>query len=123
MIKFVTLILSMGTQAHEIAIKHSPKPFDEDETLKNGEYTGTVYMGTPPQAVGDIIFDTGSIVPWVLNKNFCENPRSPGCSIPAKYDSSKSSTFSYTTKLVSSTYGIGSAHAYVGTDKFCFDEG
>ena len=108
----------MGTtQAHEIAIKHTPKPFDENETLINGEYKGTVYIGTPPQEVSGIIFDTGSILPWVLNKDFCTNPRSPGCSVDAQYDSAKSSTFSYNaSKVVDSTYGMGSAYGYVGTD-------
>jgi hypothetical protein len=30
-----------------------------------GEYETTIYLGTPPQAVANVVFDSGSYLPWV----------------------------------------------------------
>jgi hypothetical protein len=124
MFKFVALLITIGAQAkHEVVMKNTPKEFDEDETEVDGEYMGTVYIGTPPQAVSGIIFDTGSVMPWLLNKPFCEN-KANKCSVPAIFDGSKSSTFKYSPTLkVAEQYGTGYMHAVVATDKFCFDKG
>jgi len=29
-----------------------------------GEYTTTIYLGTPPQKIENVVMDTGSYMPW-----------------------------------------------------------
>ena len=77
-----------------------------------GEYETTIYLGTPPQAVANVVFDSGSYLPWVKIQNWCGNNgvQSGTCpGIEPSFDTFKSSTFGeYSGSSVGLTYGTGS---------------
>jgi hypothetical protein len=74
----------------------------DDETILSGEYTATIYMGSPLQTIKNVVLDTGSFLAWIGDNNTChQSIISTGCSTPMIYDSSKSSTFESTNKTIS----------------------
>jgi hypothetical protein len=59
--------------------------------LQDGEYYGTITIGTPPQTF-TAIMDTGSSNLWVPSVN-CNPNKYPACANHSTYDSNKSSTY------------------------------
>jgi hypothetical protein len=57
------------------------------------EFTTTIYVGTPPQAIDNVMIDTGSNIAWFEDKNYCSIKSGAHCSIPPIYDHKNSSTY------------------------------
>jgi len=79
------------------------------------QYFGEISIGTPGQCF-QVIFDTGSSIPWVPGEN-CE---SSGCRKHKKFECEKSSTCRPTESGMQLTYGTGQMVGRLDYDKFCF---
>ncbi|XP_067863685.1 gastricsin-like isoform X2 [Heptranchias perlo] len=85
-----------------------------DEPLLNGMnsyYYGSISVGTPPQSF-TVLFDTGSCNLWVPSI-YCN---SAPCRNHAKFNPTKSSTFTTNRKPFNLYYGSGSLSGYFGYD-------
>lgn len=85
--------------------------------LKNAQYYGEVFIGTPEQKFL-VVFDTGSADFWVPDATCLTN--SPNCVRKTAYDSSKSSTFAEVASggktEFSIMYGSGPVQGKYSTD-------
>ena len=96
MLKFALNLLNLGLNGHEINVNYSPGgTITEDETMYSGEYTATMYIGTPLQAVKNVVLDTGSYLAWIGDEALCNSItlKNAGCFNDYTFDSSRSSTF------------------------------
>uniref|UniRef100_A0A8C9VJI3 Progastricsin n=1 Tax=Scleropages formosus TaxID=113540 RepID=A0A8C9VJI3_SCLFO len=74
-------------------------------------YYGSITIGTPPQTF-QVLFDTGSANLWV-DSVYCNTQ---ACNAHTKFNSTKSSTYSSTTKTFYISYGTGSLYGIFGYD-------
>uniref|UniRef100_UPI00398F3A34 gastricsin-like n=1 Tax=Pristiophorus japonicus TaxID=55135 RepID=UPI00398F3A34 len=85
-----------------------------DEPLLNyvdNSYYGSITIGNPPQSF-TVLFDTGSSNLWVPSI-YCS---SPPCRNHARYNPTRSSTFSTNRQSFSMAYGSGSLSGFFGYD-------
>ena len=97
-ILFASIALLFGNNCKEVTVKRQKKikleRINEEESYNfdYGEYTTTIYIGSPPQAIENVVLDTGSYMPWVKVNGWCTVASFPG--ITPTFNPSKSSTFS-----------------------------
>ena len=77
-------LLLSSAQAHTMS-------FNKVEDLNTGldTYATSVWLGTPPQKVDNVMIDTGSWLPWFKDSALCGS----SCDGVPIYDSSQSSTY------------------------------
>ena len=86
-----------------------------------GEYTTTVYLGTPLQQIEGVVLDTGSYMPWFKVEQWCTKETCPG--VEPSYNSTESSTFSYLPgRTAGDRYGTGALLGAFAWDEFCFNQ-
>ena len=118
LLSVVTCLEVNMIRSEQIHIVH----IDEKEyyNFQHGEYTTTIYVGSPPQAVKNIVLDTGSFMPWVKVNGWCTLSSCPG--IPPTYNPKLSSTYSQSSgNFLSNAYGSGDVGGWNSFDKFCFN--
>ncbi|KAL4593689.1 gastricsin-like, partial [Arapaima gigas] len=99
------------------ALKYEPYKFLASvavEPLSNyadTTYYGTITIGSPPQSF-QVLFDTGSANLWV-DSVYCNTP---ACNAHTKFDHTRSSTYSSTSKTFYLPYGSGSLYGIFGYD-------
>ena len=61
-----TVVTCLDVKMHRTG-KVNIVTIDEKEyyNYEHGEYTTTIYLGSPPQAIENVVLDTGSYMPWV----------------------------------------------------------
>jgi hypothetical protein len=96
-ILFASTALIVGNSCtKEVKVKRakkiSYKDVDEYENYSYGEYTTTIFIGTPPQEIDNVVLDSGSYMPWVKVDGWCSKTSCPG--VTPKYNPKKSSSFS-----------------------------
>ncbi|KAM6466301.1 pepsin A-like [Liasis olivaceus] len=101
---------------YNLGSKYFPRQHNTfaSEPLRNYmdvEYTGIIYIGTPPQEFS-VLFDTGSSNLWVPSV-YCS---SEACSDHHRFNPQDSSTFQATSQSVSIVYGTGSMTGVLGYD-------
>ena len=84
-----------------------------------GEFTTTIYVGTPPQAIDGVVLDTGSNMPWFKVKGQCTLASCPG--VTPIYNPLASSSFKSTNRDSSNSYNSGSTSGRFDSDIFCFN--
>jgi len=122
--------LPVGLVADDLPVAHGslslkrgvePTQDDADEELgtsfaqmnnyRNTQYTGTVYVGTPPQQF-NVILDTGSANFWVYSKECTTS----ACRAHRQYDPQMSSTFATNKTTFFVKYGSGRINGILSED-------
>ena len=123
---FASSALLAGNNCGEINVtrqkKISLEEINEVETynFEYGEYTTTIYIGSPPQAIDNVVLDTGSYMPWVKISGWGTDASCPG--ITPLFNPKKSTTFSSISgRSSSSVYGTGNMDGLYAYDNFCFN--
>ena len=70
MLKFILLITTTSALNYEVKVKHTRNLNFDFQSNQAGEYVTTVFFGTPSQAIGNMVFDTGSSLSWVKNSDW-----------------------------------------------------
>ncbi|KAJ8325311.1 hypothetical protein O5D80_006254 [Batrachochytrium dendrobatidis] len=92
----------------------APPPVPISNTA-DAQYFGVVQLGTPPQSF-KVLFDTGSANLWVPSTRCTDAP----CMNHARYDFTRSSTFTPNNSPFAIQYGLGSVTGVISSDTLQF---
>uniref|UniRef100_A0A8C9W5G1 Progastricsin n=1 Tax=Scleropages formosus TaxID=113540 RepID=A0A8C9W5G1_SCLFO len=104
-------VKSMRQQLAEKGVHLALTVVDPMANYADISYYGSITIGTPPQTF-QVLFDTGSANLWV-DSVYCNTQ---ACNAHTKFNSTKSSTYSSTTKTFYISYGTGSLYGIFGYD-------
>ena len=112
---------SAKTEINMSRVKKIDINTNEKYSFEYGEYVTTINIGSPPQAIHNVVLDTGSYMPWVKVDGWCTDKTCPG--VKPVYNPKLSTTFSDDkTKTYAIKYGTGSMKGIHANDNFCFSD-
>jgi len=109
--EFVAGILAKAAKGQKLSYRTTEGGSIVINDYENSQYYGEIALGTPEQKF-NVIFDTGSSDLWVASSK-CDDT----CGRHAKYDSSKSSTYTANGTSFDIMYGSGPVSGFQSVDK------